>query len=232
MRKCTSSRGRGAVKPVRRLSIFKAWMALASRCPGITCGASRGFAGLGVRLAQSADRCPLRRQHRDEYAAGRTLGDRQPLIEPLLCLHDQNASEEGPEPPPHTLQRQTGTHHPAARGGWKIQGVAHRADRKVRFAQQGRKLGPAIGASTAEGVCSKRAQTPRRFGTTMTRRPLGARTRHISFSVSVGFSAYSSACTIRMRSMDESGRGNSSSNTSAVDGFSIEGQATAPDLRA
>ena len=84
------------------------------------------------------------------------------------------------------------------------------------------------GRPLPNGVCSKRAQTPRRLGTTMTTRPAGDSTRQISFSVSRGFSTCSSEWTSSIRSMQESTSGSSSSKTSAVAVGPVAGQTTAP----
>ena len=58
--------------------------------------------------------------------------------------------------------------------------------------------------------------------------PAGDNTRQISFSVSRGFSACSSAWTTSMRSMQASTSGSSSSKTSAVADGPPAGQTTAP----
>ena len=66
-----------------------------------------------------------------------------------------------------------------------------------------------------KGVVSIRAQRPRRFGTTASRRPPDASTRHTSRSNAAGSLVISSACTSITRSIAESASGNSFSSTSA-----------------
>ena len=131
----------------------------------------------------------LRRKHRHEHPARRALGDRNALVEALLRLDDDDAGKDRPQPPAAAFEQTGGS---ASSSGVSTAGSTARRSRRLGVKLVSRSSSVSWprenGRPVPNGVCSKRAQTPRRLGTTMTSRPPGASTRQISFSVSRGFS--------------------------------------------
>ena len=159
----------------------------------------------------------LRCQHRNEHPSRGPFCHRQSLVEALLRLDDHHAAQEGPVTPTKPLH---GTRQALDRlvlrrreeqclgkGPWREVGIAQETGElvaRIRSARtKGRVLKPGPDTATVGHDNDQSAAQ-------------GASTRQASINVSRGFSTYSRACTIRMRSSAASGKGSSSSNTSAV----------------
>src|SRR4051812_7113975 len=90
-----------------------------------------------ILVDQLAEACgPLGCQHRHEDAARSALGDRNALVEPLLCLDDDDAGKDRPEPPAGALQQIVQPQHEATARRREEQRIGPGCRREVRFPEQ------------------------------------------------------------------------------------------------